>query len=444
MLSLVPVALAAFQMERGAHVSEGNPFNVSSFYVNPSYQEELQSSIDTATGTVKSTLESMLEVPSAYWIDVKSKVTGSDTSSVEGILTDAASQSDPPLVTLIVYDLPNRDCHAKASNGEICCTYNDDGTCDYDASGDCEDGIEEYKTDYIDPFAAVLAKFNGTVPIVLIIEPDSLPNLATNLDDSHCGNTATEASYTTGIPYAVTTLKDSCPECSLYVDAAHGGWLGWEDNLASFAELFADMGIEDDIRGFSLNVANYQPIGVQNDADTDCIQGDSSPESCDDPCDLLSQWNRGNNEMNYAAMLYDAMSEAIEGFEPKMVIDSGRNGVDDMRSDCANWCNIRGAGVGQVPTMVTGNTSLVDAYYWLKTPGESDGCTETLPSDDDWTVANGTCARYDSMCGSSDSLGSESGEGYAPEAGSWFDYQIKQLAENANLDGKAKPKVVVS
>ena len=41
------------------------------------------------------------------------QVTGNDTSSVEGILADAASQSEPPLVTLIVYDLPNRDCHAK-------------------------------------------------------------------------------------------------------------------------------------------------------------------------------------------------------------------------------------------------------------------------------------------------------------------------------------------
>ena len=37
------------------------------------------------------------------------------------------------------------------------------------------------------------------------------------------------------------------------------------------------------------------------------------------------------------------------------------------------------------------------------------------------------------MCGSSDSIGSESDEPYAPEAGQWFDYQIKQLAENAKM-----------
>ena len=27
------------------------------------------------------------------------------------------------MVLFMIYDLPNRDCHAKASNGEICCKY---------------------------------------------------------------------------------------------------------------------------------------------------------------------------------------------------------------------------------------------------------------------------------------------------------------------------------
>jgi len=98
-----------------------------------------------------------------------------------------------------------------------------------------------------------------------------------------------------------------------------------------------------------------------------------------------------------------------------------------MRSDCANWCNIRGAGVGLFPTTNTG-TTLIDAFYWLKTPGESDGCTQTLPD-------GSQCARYDSMCGSTDSLGSQSGEPRAPVAGNWFDYQVKQLAQYAKLSG---------
>lgn len=95
---------------------------------------------------------------------------------------------------------------------------------------------------------------------------------------------------------------------------------------------------------------------------------------------------------------------------------------------------------------------MIDAYYWLKTPGESDGCTQTLPD-------GSQCVRYDSMCGSADSIGSRSGEprfisrkkkkhfsfkmvltkNYfrAPVAGQWFDYQIKQLAANANFTGFA-------
>jgi cellulase/cellobiase CelA1 len=65
---------------------------------------------------------------------VKAKLHGDGTDSLEGILKDAASKSPVPLVTLIVYDLPNRDCRAHASNGEICCVYNADRTCDYNTN----------------------------------------------------------------------------------------------------------------------------------------------------------------------------------------------------------------------------------------------------------------------------------------------------------------------
>ena len=133
--------------------------------VNPTYQQELDTSIATATGAVKSTLQSMRDTPSAYWLDVKAKISGNGTDSAEGILADAASKSPVPLVTLIVYDLPNRDCKAKASNGEICCTKNADGTCDYNAGGDCADGLAEYKGEYIDPLVAVLKKYEGKVPV---------------------------------------------------------------------------------------------------------------------------------------------------------------------------------------------------------------------------------------------------------------------------------------
>jgi cellulose 1,4-beta-cellobiosidase len=408
---------------------DGNPFLGANYYVNPSYQKELDSSIATETDPViKKTLQAMRTVGSAYWLDVKAKIRGNDTSSLQGILADAYSKKQLPV--FIVYDLPNRDCHAKASNGEICCYYKSDKTCNYDQSGDCSQGIQEYQTQYIDQIAAVLKQFPN-FPIVLIIEPDSLPNLATNQGDPHCGNTATTNAYKIGIPYAIKTLATACPSCTLYVDAAHGGWLGWQNNIQAFSQLIGQMNIQNYIRGFSTNVANYQPLGVQCPSTQWCLNNQHPGDPCCyDPCKLLSEWNPANNEQNYVLTVVQQFKQVMPGFSPKFIIDTGRNGVGNMRSDCANWCNIRGAGVGHFPTTNTTNPDVIDAYYWLKTPGESDGCTQTLPD-------GSQCVRYDSMCGSADSIGSRSGEPRAPVAGQWFDYQIKQLAANANFTGFA-------
>merc|ERR1712039_1075647 len=135
---------------------------------------------------------------------------------------------------------------------------------------------------------------------------------------------------------------------------------------------------------------------------------------------------------NYAQDLVNAFNTAF-GMSFRTVIDTGRNGVANMRKDCANWCNPRNAGAGIASTTQTANQSLVDAYFWLKTPGESDGCSQTLPD-------GSACPRFDSMCASADSLGTHSGEPRAPEAGMWFDFAVKQLASNAHMQpGPAPP-----
>lgn len=64
----------------------------------------------------------------------------------------------------------------------------------------------------------------------------------------------------------------------------------------------------------------------------------------------------------------------ILSMKPFFLIDTGRAGQTSMRNDCANWCNIRGAGAGWLPTTNTNNPT-IDAFHWLKTPGECDGCT---------------------------------------------------------------------
>jgi len=407
-----------------------NPFLGKTFYVNPSYQAELASSINTCfppncSATTKGTLQRMTSVASAYWLDTMAKINGSSTNTAQGILQSASRQSPVPLVVFIVYDLPNRDCHAKASNGEICCTYNTDGTCNYNVGGDCAAGLQTYKTQYINPLVQLFQQYQNTVPIVAIIEPDSLPNLATNQNDPHCGNSATMTAYTTGINYAVTQIGQNCPQVTMYVDAAHGGWLGWSNNLQDFVQIVSQLNIYQYIRGFSDNVANYQPIGIMCQNTNWCLNNQHPTDPCcSDPCRLLTQYNPANNEMNYVAEVVAAFQQSA-GFTPYFVTDTGRDAVASERSDCANWCNIRGAGVGLTPRTSTG-TNLIDAFYWLKTPGESDGCTQILPN-------GSTCARYDSMCGSADSIGSRPGEPRAPVAGQWFDYQIKMLASNANL-----------
>lgn len=204
----------------------GNPISGVPLYVMPSFSEDIDSSIANAEGKAKASLEKARDAPTAFWLDKMYKVK-SDNSSLEalpGILSKAANTGQ--LATFIVYDLPNRDCHAKASNGEICCgKTNPDGTCDYlDAvDGQCEDGLAQYKAKYIDEIATSVSKYCEAVPMVLVIEPDSLGNLVTNTDDPKCGSTATKYAYEQGISYAVKTLNAACPAATIYLDGAHGG-----------------------------------------------------------------------------------------------------------------------------------------------------------------------------------------------------------------------------
>ena len=218
----------------------------------------------------------------------------------------------------------------------------------------------------------------------------------------------------------------------MYLDAAHGGWLGWSNNLSQFLKVVTSLKFDiTAIRGFSTNVANYQPVGTMcewqsTDGITNsyCLNSEhQSDPCCADPCKLESQFNPANNELNYINSISHQIKTFVPDYTPHFIIDTGRNGQTNMRSSCSNWCNVRGAGIGVFPASITPFSDVLDAFFWLKTPGESDGCSEMLP--------NGSpCPRYDSMCGSVDSIGSINSEPRAPEAGAWFLYQIQQLASN--------------
>lgn len=419
-----------------------NPFSpMTDVYVQPS----LKTNIDRLKSKVSDpvVLQKLGEIerqPSAYWIDTKEKI----GKEVKQILDDARPGQK---VVFIVYDLPNRDCNALSSNGQICCNTNPDcaSACSIDCQAsakDCQQGLDLYKTGYIDPLVSLFRQY-PQVTLILIIEPDSLPNCATNKGQRGCTD-LTCTVYSQGVTYALENLS-ALSNAVLYMDAGHGGWLGWENNLMKFKQIVVDNKFHEKLRGFVTNVSNYQPLGASpcNFSSTGdynsfvtIVQTNNAKGQCGyDPCGLSSQYNAANNELNYVQLLAWAFRDVAflspDG-RPRFVIDTGRNGNPDARGKaCDVWCNPANALIGQYPTTTTALPGVVDAYFWLKTPGESDGCIDVKQQQkcDNTDGYGSQCARYDPNCGTHpENIGYQSSQPCPPEAGDWFDYQMLMLA----------------
>ena len=67
------------------------------------------------------------------------------------------------------------------------------------------------------------------------------------------------------------------------------------------------------------------------------------------------------------------LSAAVGG--KHFVIDTSRNGL----GPATTWCNPSGEALGARPNAATGQTR-VDAYLWVKRPGESDGTCNGGPA----------------------------------------------------------------
>lgn len=295
-------------------------------------------------------------------------------------LSDELSSGVPceNILGLVIYDLPGRDCAAKASNGEL-------------AAGD----VDTYKTQYIDPIAAIL-KANPNTAFALVIEPDSLPNLVTNADLTTCQNSA--FGYREGVAYALSTLN--LDNVVMYIDAGHGGWLGWDANLQPGAEelasAYTSAGSPSQVRGFSTNVAGWNSW--------DAEPGEFSSDSD-------AQYNKAQNEKKYVTLFGAALATA--GMPNHAITDTGRNGVQGLRDAWGDWCNVDGAGFGLRPSTDT-DLELADAFVWVKPGGESDGTSDS------------SATRYDSFCGLADAFKP------SPEAGTWNQDYFVMLLENAN------------
>jgi cellulose 1,4-beta-cellobiosidase len=348
-----------------------NPFSGYTAYLSPYYAAEVQAAAAAISdSTLKAKALKVASIPTFTWFDTASKVPDLAT-----YLAAAQAQGSNTLVQIVVYDLPDRDCHAKASNGEYSI-----------ANG----GEAKYQA-YIDNIVAQVKKY-PSVRVVAVIEPDSLANLVTNLSDPKCSNAAD--TYKRCTIYAMQKLNSV--GVYMYLDAGHAGWLGWSANIGPAASLFASLyssaGKPACVRGLATNVANYNALTA------------ASP-------DPVTSGNSNYDESHYINALGPMLSSS--GFPAHFIVDQGRSGVQNIRAQWGDWCNIKGAGFGTRPTTSTGN-SYIDAIVWIKPGGECDGTSDTSSS------------RYDSTCTLSDAMVP------APEAGTWFQAYFENLVKYAN------------
>jgi endoglucanase len=160
---------------------------------------------------------------------------------------------------------------------------------------------------------------------IVILEPDALPSM-------DCLTPSAQADRLVLLRDAVETLKSR--KITVYVDAGSANWRSPE----IMAQRLRAVNIEI-ADGFTLNVSNYQA-----------------------------------NEKSIA--YGEKLSKLLNG--KHFLIDTSRNGLGTNE-----WCNARGQALGVAPTTNTGHP-LVDAFLWVKQPGESDGTCQGGPRAGTW------------------------------------------------------------
>ncbi|MFC8242382.1 glycoside hydrolase family 6 protein [Streptomyces chartreusis] len=185
--------------------------------------------------------------------------------------------------------------------------------------------------DWIDGVAKGIEDRAATV----ILEPDALLHLVDGCtpDEFH------EERYDL-LKGAIGKLK-SLKNTKVYVDAGNAGW-GHPDQIF---EPLKWAGI-DQADGFSVNVSNFYTT---------------------------------KDSIAYGKQLSGKV-----GNKP-FVIDTSRNGNGPYTEGDPNerWCNPPGRALGETPTVKTSDP-LVDAYVWVKRPGESDGECKGGPKAGQW------------------------------------------------------------
>lgn len=171
--------------------------------------------------------------------------------------------------------------------------------------------LEAYKQWVLSRTASITAK------TIVILEPDAMAMF-------DCLNGPDKIVRVQAMQFAVDTLATT--PALTYIDAGHSSWV----NASTMAENLKQVNVLK-TRGISVNVSNFQ-----TNADS-------------------------------AAYAQSVLSNI--GGNLGVVIDSSRNG-NGAPADKA-WCNALGRKLGTPSAIV--DSGIVDAYLWIKVPGESDG-----------------------------------------------------------------------
>jgi len=169
------------------------------------------------------------------------------------------------------------------------------------------------------------AKGVGSRRAVVILEPDALGLTG-------CLSATDQATRFALLKDAVTVLENQ-PGVSVYLDAGHSFWV----SAPEMASRLASAGVAQ-AQGFALNVSNYR---------------------------LTSELVAYGKDV----------SARVGGRH--FVLDTSRNGVGPSAD--GQWCNPPGRALGPAPTTLISDP-VVDAFLWIKNPGESDGTCNGGPS----------------------------------------------------------------
>lgn len=332
-------------------------------------------------------IASMVTTPQAVWFN------GGSPQEVKANVkqTMAAATRSRTVPVLVSYNIPFRDCSQYSAGGAR-------DTAEYEA--------------WIDGFAAGIGKGKA----VVILEPDSLGLIPYNITTSGfaepCKPTVQDTSGNdvpapgaspderyAQLVYAIDKILERAPSASVYIDGTHSRWLG----VGEAAYRLYKAGFRDGVQrvqGFYLNVSNFELTdeltqfgtwvsmclaagtpGLGPDWMRDATSGAPHFEWCPSQYDPATNYTQVNYTPDYVATVTAGIEDLMGGAsaQVKFVLDTSRNGkgpwtpaADASYPDAQNWCNPPDRGLGNRPTVITGN-DLVAAYLWIKTPGDSDG-----------------------------------------------------------------------